>query len=114
ARPVRAAPCRTVGTSRPPPRPGTPAVPADPPVPAAHGRVIGKHLTGAERTIPPAAGALEPRRRLTVPGCQPRKRRNARGRPVEQARDRAAPRTPRTVRLAPGHPPVVGDVAHKP
>lgn len=62
----------------------------------------------------PQPGHQKPGGHLTVPACQLRNRRNPPRRPVERARDRAAPRPPHMVRLARGHPPVAGDVAHQP
>ena len=62
----------------------------------------------------PQPGHQKPGGHLTVPACQLRNRRNPPRRPVERARDRAAPRPPHMVRLAGGHPPVAGDVAHQP
>lgn len=92
---------------------GSPAVPADPPVPATHVRVIGKHFTDPERAFPSAAGAPEARGRLTVLTCELRNRRNPQRRTVERARDRAAPGAPHMVGLAAGHFPAARDLAHQ-
>jgi hypothetical protein len=92
---------------------GSPAVPADPPVPAGHDRVIGEHLPGCERPVPSAARAPQARGRVTVVAGELRDRRDPQRRALERARDRAALRTPHVVALA-GHRPVARDGAHQP